>query len=270
MFGFIQTAPSVLSEDQKERYHEVYCGLCHALKKRYGQLSRFCLTYDLTFYILLCNSLEEPLEHRGSSVCVAHPGKRMAHAESRFTDYAADLSVALVYHKMVDDWNDDRRVGAKVVETGLSSAYAKARCIIPEQCDAIERSLAKISRIERDPESLPDDAAIEFGLLLGELFSWGQDVWAEQMRALGEFLGRFIYFMDAAVDLEDDREKGSYNPFCKVDNSPEGMRMLLGSLMGSASAVFEKLPLEQDLHLLRSILYSGVWQKFNETYPPAS
>ena len=28
-----------------------------------------------------------------------------------------------------------------------------------------------------------------------------------------------------------------------------------------ATRQFEKLPLEQDLHLLRSVLYSGIWQK---------
>jgi len=48
--------------------------------------------------------------------------------------------------------------------------------------------------------------------------------------------------------------------------TPEDMEALLSELIGRACAVFEKLPLEQDLHLMRSILYAGVWQKFNETY----
>ena len=269
MFGFVQVAPSSLADEEKDRYHEVYCGLCHALKRRYGQLSRFTLTYDLTFYVMLCNSLEEPLENPGRSYCVAHPGKRMAHAESRFTDYAADLSVALAYHKMADDWNDDRKPSARVAMAALEKAYARARTNIPEECDAIEKSLAAISRIERDPEALPDDAAIEFGKLMGIIFAWGQDVWEPQMREFGTHLGRFVYFMDAAVDYEDDAESGSYNPFRDMDSSPAGMRTLLSALMGSATAVFEKLPLEQDLHLMRSVLYSGVWQKFNEKYPRA-
>ena len=32
--------------------------------------------------------------------------------------------------------------------------------------------------------------------------------------------------------------------------------------MGEATTAFEKLPLEQDLHLLRSVVYAGVWQKY--------
>lgn len=266
MFGFVQASPASLSEEEKARYREVYCGLCHALKERYGQVSRFCLTYDLTFYVLLCNSLDEPPERRGSSFCVAHPGRRLPHAASRFTDYAADLSVALAYHKMADDWNDERKLSARTAKAALSGAYARARQRIPKECAAIEESLSRIVLIERDPAAWPDDAAIEFGRLLGELFARGQGVWAESMRAFGDHLGRFVYFMDAAVDIAEDLESGSYNPFRDMDKSPDGMRMLLAALMDNAAAEFEKLPLVQDLHLMRSVLYEGVWQKFNKEY----
>ena len=55
MFGFVAADAGALSEEEKERYRAVYCGLCLALRDRYGQLSRACLTYDLTFFVLLCN-----------------------------------------------------------------------------------------------------------------------------------------------------------------------------------------------------------------------
>jgi hypothetical protein len=43
----------------------------------------------------------------------------------------------------------------------------------------------------------------------------------------------------------------------------EEISTLLFSIIGEATAAFEKLPLEQDLHLMRSVLYSGVWQKLS-------
>ena len=267
MFGFIQVGGASLSEAQQARYREVYCGLCHALKRRYGQAARFCLTYDLTFYVLLCNSLEEPPEKRGRSLCVARPGQKVAHAQSRFSDYAADLSVALAYHKLLDDWQDDCRLSARAGMAALSGAYARARGRIPAACAHIEESLARIARIEGDPRSAPDDAALEFGALLGELFAYGQGAWAEAMRSFGGHLGRFVYLMDAAVDLPDDLESGSYNPFRGTSATPEEMRAALSAIAGDATRVFERLPLEQDLHLMRSVLYEGMWQKFNEKYP---
>ena len=267
MFGFVQASMASLDEAQRARYREVYCGLCRVLKRRYGQLSRFCLTYDLTFYVLLCNSLAEPPEEQEASLCVAHPGRRLPYAASSCTDYAADLSVALAYHKLADDWADERKRSARLGMAALSGAYARARERIPAQCACIEAALARIAAIEADPASQPDDAALEFGRLLGLLFAHGQGVWAGPMRAFGERLGCFVYFMDAAVDLADDLARGSYNPFLAMDRSPESMRSLLSTLMGQAAAVFEKLPLEQDLHLMRSVLYEGVWAKFNSTYP---
>lgn len=270
MFGFVVASLGTVSEDEKARYQALYCGLCCALRDRYGQVSRLTLTYDLTFYLMLCNALHEPPEEEGTLRCIAHPGRERRYARSRFADYAADLTVALAYHKCLDDWHDDHALRAKAGERLLAGAYAKARERIPAQCDAIERSLAAISAIEADPDSPPDAAAIEFGALLGQLFAHDQGIWAEPMERFGRQLGQFVYLMDAAVDYADDEESGSYNPFVRLGTSPEDMRTLLAVLIGNAADTFERLPLEQDLHLLRSVLYSGVWQQFNRTYPAAT
>lgn len=266
MFGIVTAQLSTVSDAEKERYHALYCGLCRALKTRYGQVSRAVLTYDLTFYIMLCDSLHEPDETTGAEHCLTHPMKKMPFAQSRFTDYAADLAVALAYHKCLDDWNDDRSKKARAAQAVLKAPYELARERIGGQCRSIERSMERGALIETDPEATPDAAAREFGDLLGTLFMHGQGIWTEAMQALGYELGRFIYLMDAAVDADEDREHGSYNPLVKIDMTPEDMEALLSELIGRACAVFEKLPLEQDLHLMRSILYAGVWQKFNETY----
>lgn len=266
MFGIVTAHLSKVSDEEKERYHELYCGLCRALKSRYGQTSRVVLTYDLTFYIMLANSLHEPRETKGTGHCITHPARKMPYAQSVWTDYAADLAVALAYHKCLDDVNDEHSRKARAASALLARSYEKARRIIPDQCRAIEHSMAATSDIEHDENASPDAAANEFGRLLGELFAYRQDIWADTMRTFGDQLGRFIYLMDAAVDYADDKATGSYNPFVHLETTPKDMKTLLAILIGEAAATFEKLPLEQDLHLMQSVLYSGVWQKFNETY----
>lgn len=266
MFGIVTASLSYVSDEEKKRYHALYCGLCRTLKDRYGQASRGVLTYDLTFYIMLCNSLHEPPEDRGKAHCVTHPVRKMPYARSLWSNYAADLAVALAYHKLLDDWHDERSKKARAAQALLAGAYRKAQERIPAQCAAIEASMARTAVIESDPDSSPDAAAHEFGDLLGELFAHDQGIWTDAMRTFGNQLGRFIYFMDAAVDFADDAKAGSYNPFVKLGSTPENMKTLLTVLIGDAAATFEKLPLEQDLHLMRSVLYSGVWQQFNKTY----
>lgn len=271
MFGFVVADAGALSEKEKERYRSVYCGLCLALRDRYGQLSRACLTYDLTFFVLLCNSLHEPAETQGASHCVMHPAPTPPRpwARSAWTDYAADLSVALAYHKVLDDVADDGDLKARAAERLLAGAYEQARTRIPEQCAEIERTMAVIRAIEQGGAADdPDAAAHEFGRMLGRLFARDQGFWTAAMEELGCGLGRFIYLMDAAVDFDDDAASGSYNPFVALGSDAEAVRATLALAAADAAAPYERLPLVQDARLMDSILYSGVWAQFNKTHPP--
>ena len=248
--------------------------------------------------MLLCNSLHEPAETQGTSHCVMHPAPAAprAWARSAWTDYAADLSVALAYHKVLDDVADDGDLAARAAERLLAGAYERARARIPEQCAEIERAMAAIRAIEgagrNNAASLssaakpacipplstdatdaapvfdPDAAAREFGRMLGRLFAHNQGFWTEAMEELGRGLGRFIYLMDAAVDFNDDAASGSYNPFVTLGSDAEAMRATLSLAAADAAAPYERLPLVQDAHLMDAILYSGVWAQFNKAYPP--
>ncbi len=267
MFGIVTASLPQLSDEEKSRYHELYCGLCLALRDRYGQISRTTLNYDLTFYVIVANALHEPDEALGSVRCITQPQKKMSFARSAYTDYAADVTVALAYHKCLDDWHDEHSRKARIAQALLAGAYTQAKKNIPTQCEAIEHAMGDITRLEEDPNTPPDDIAFAFGWLFGELFAHDEDTWRDMMRLFGAQLGRFIYLMDAAVDYAEDERTTSYNPLVNLHMPPENMKTLLAVLIGDAAATFEKLPLEQDLHLMRCVLYSGVWQKFNETYP---
>ena len=269
MFGFVVADAEALSDEEKERYRSLYCGLCFALRDRYGQLSRACLTYDLTFLVLLANSLHEPAEARGASHCVIHPAPAAARPWSRspWTDYAADLSMALAYHKVLDDVADDGDVKARAAARLLAGAYERAQARIPDQCAEIEKAMGRIRAIEQEgAEADPDAAAREFGALLGQLFAHNQGFWAGGMEALGCALGRFIYLMDAAVDFADDAASGSYNPFVALGATPETMRTTLALAAADTAEAYERLPLVQDAHLMDAILYSGIWAQFNRMY----
>lgn len=266
MFGYIAAGFNDINEQETQRYHAVYCGLCHSIKDRYGQLSRMCLTYDLTFFALLFGSLYEADETHRASRCASHPLEPQNYSQSIFTDYAADLTVAFAYHKCLDDWHDDKSVTAHAALKLLETPYKTAQERIPEQCALIEQALQEISLLEANSNTGADEVANCFGRLLGTLFAFKQDHWSELCALLGYHLGRFIYLMDAAVDYEDDKKSGSYNPLVPLDISPAERKSLLMGIMAEVTRIFEKLPLVQDVHLLRSVLYAGVWNEFNKTF----
>lgn len=270
MFGYVMPRMEDLSQEERERYHAAYCGVCRALGERCGQRCRVALTYDMTFLALLLGSLYEPEERRGCKRCAPHPLKPHEYACSECVDYAADMTVVLVYHKCLDDWNDDRSGWARAYAALLEKSYRAVRERHPRTCAAIEEGLADIGRLEQaavaaesaDEAPPPDAAANRFGALLGEVFVYRDDFWADGLRSLGAKLGKLVYVMDAALDMDDDRASGNYNPLVALDARPQDVREDLELLAADAAAAFEKLPLERDARVLRSVLYAGVWQKY--------
>lgn len=267
MFGTVVPLLEKLSPEESQRYRAVYCGLCHALGERAGQPARLGLTYDMAFLAILLSSLYEPIEHSTAARCPPHLIRPQVQAHNEYIDYGADMTVALIYHKCLDDWTDDRNLSARGYAAWLKSHYKAVRQIWPRQCLAIEYHLGELARAEVGGP--PDQTMNCFGDLLGEIFVYRQqDIWERPLRQFGRALGRFVYWMDAALDYEEDRKTGSYNPLLHMNQTPWEMREPLTVLIGQAAAIFERLPLEQDVHLMRNILYMGVWQRYLTAVQP--
>ena len=263
MMGFVLPGLESLGEEERVRYHAVYCGVCRSIRARYGQRCRLTVSYDMTFLAMVLGSLYEPEERRSQKRCLVHPMQPQEVAQSEFTDYAADLSVALGYHKLMDDWLDAHSAKARAAAVAIALPYRKACRRRPAECAAIEQAMSDIHAIEQAGSADPDAAANRFGLLLGSLFAVKDDFWATDLRRFGARLGKFVYAMDAAVDLRQDQEEGNYNPFIATQRSFASMREDLELLAAEMADAFERLPLERDVHVLRSVLYQGVWQRYN-------
>ena len=65
--------PQTLEEGEKQRFRACYCGLCRALKARYGDAGRLTLSNDMTFLSMLLSALYEPEETQGALRCPLHP-----------------------------------------------------------------------------------------------------------------------------------------------------------------------------------------------------
>ncbi len=263
MLGLVRPYMNDLTEEEKARYKAVYCGLCRALNEKYGLAGRMGLNYDMTFLIILLDSLYEPQEQTKDAFCPPHPVKKHRETKSEFTDYAADMTVALTYYKALDDWMDEGSKTGKVYSGLLKRSYQQVKERWPRQCKAIEKSLDALHEVEKDEAAQPERAADLSGRMLADIFAVKEDFFQRQMAGLGYFLGKFIYMMDAAIDYEDDRKKGCYNPLNGMNVTPEEALEILRQPMGQAAEAFEALPLIQDANLMRNILYSGVWQTYN-------
>lgn len=264
MFGYVTANMKELSKEQRFRYNAVYCGICRQIRDRASQTARLGLSYDMAFLALLLMSLYEPEESSGNRACMLHPFQKRSWVDNEYIRYAADMNVALAYYNAQDDAEDDGSLLAKGMMSVFGKGLSEIRERYPRQCEAMERCIQGLSRLEKEGCPNPDEPASCFGALMAELLVYREDLWADTLRQMGMALGRFIYLMDAVADYRRDRKKSKYNPFLAMGTGEDISKweQYLVLEMAQCTEMFEKLPLVQDKPLLNCILYSGVWMEF--------
>ena len=266
MFGYIVVDRNQLSEEERSTYRGYYCGLCYLLGQEYGLPGRLALNYDMTFLYVLLASLYEPEQQELLLRCEVHPLKKQRRILSEMGKYCADMTVLLAYYNALDDWHDDKNYARRLYAMRLESKAQTVCRQYSRQSAAVIENIEKINTLEREAEINLDAVANCFGRLMGEIFvPEEQDVWALRLRALGENLGKFIYFMDAVEDAEKDARHKNYNPLLQLKEQPDYQQRckeILTMFLGSAAESLEALPIVENLHILRNIMYAGVWSKY--------
>ena len=127
--------------------------------------------------------------------------------------------------------------------------------------------LDELGELEKAGETDVDKMSGIFGHIMEEIFAYRQDEWERSLRRMGFYLGKFIYLLDAYDDVEEDVKKGNYNPFSKdytIKGFDDRVKSMLMMMMAETCREFEKLPIIKYGDILRNILYSGVWCRFEE------
>lgn len=265
MFGYVTVNRDELKIKEWNRYHAYYCGLCHALKEVAGTKARLSVSYDMTFLTMLLDDLYDCEKAEGESRCVVHPVGKHPFVKSEASVYAAKMNLLLCYDNLLDDWRDDRNVVSAAAAATIRHARMKVAEEYPRQTKAVEQYMEQLHACEERRDANLDVAAGLTGEMLGELFCWKEDEWQKELRGLGFYLGKFIYLMDAFEDMEKDKKRGSYNPFLLSRGQVRNEDMAehsLNMMAASAAECFERLPLVENLEILRNILYAGIWGKY--------
>ena len=267
MFGYINADVKQLSEADKTKYQQFYCGLCHQLGECAGVKGQLLLNYDLCFLAILLQSLYEPEISDDKLLCVIHPFKKKPYYKSEAIEYAADMDIILSYHSLMDNYKDDNSKLSKVAADALKKDYNRIRGKYPRQVHAVEEYINNLSAAESARETNIDLVSSYTGEMLGTLMSWKDDAWSETLHCMGYHMGKFIYILDAYDDLKKDEKKGSYNPlsYLKSESPKEFetfVKINLTSLMTECAKGFERLPIIENVDILRNIIYSGVWTKY--------
>lgn len=265
MYGYIVVNKQELKFREYDECRSYYCGLCEVLKKEYGRLGQISISYDMLFLILLLTGLYEPETTFYKSRCMIHPLEKHQVRRNSITEYVADMNILMTYYKCVDDWNDDRKVTKKIFADGIEGKVKKVISKYPDKAKPIQESLSRLNELEKENITNIDEASACFGEVMAQMTAMKDDEWKEQLQRLGYSLGKFIYILDAYEDVEDDIKKNRYNCLKEYFNKPgfdEFCGNVLRAIMADCAASFEMLPIIENAAILRNILYSGVWTRF--------
>lgn len=265
MFGYVTVRKEELKIKDYNKYQEYYCGVCQDLKEAYGWKGQATLTFDMTFLAILLTGLYEDRTVREEHRCLVHPGRKHVCLRNEFTRYAADMNLLITYYNLLDDWEDEKKHVALAGAKALKNSVRKAAEKYPRQDRAVRGYLKKLHICEAENSRDLDQAAGYTGEVMAQLYCCREDIWKEDLGRLGFYIGKFIYLMDAYEDVEKDRKTGNYNPLVFHYGSSEFEEMadkILLMMTAEASRAFEKLPILENVDILRNILYSGIWTKY--------
>ena len=219
MFGYVRPRRSEMKIKEFDYYRTVYCGLCHAEKKLSRRL-RYSLSYDMVALALCRIGASGERSTFKKCRCAVHPIKgRYCVSCSPSLSYTASVAAILVYHKLLDDKEDEkgfRRLGARYMLGGAKRAMKASP--VPALAELTKEKLDALYAAERAGAESVYDGACLFGELLGEIFSFDESGVLDKNKQIclyeiGNRIGRFIYIVDAYADIAEDKKEGKYNPF---------------------------------------------------------
>lgn len=278
MFGYVKVLRSELKVSEYEAYKGVYCSLCQTLGKRYGPLARMTLSYDFTFLALFLMALRDEKTAFMQGRCPFHPFKNRPLCTGACTvslDYAADVAMLLMFHKLSDTVEDERflkRIGARFLRVLYKRDFRLAAKRRPAEAEAAQTFMNNQNRIEHAEHPCVDAAAEPTAAFLRTLVTAqlpSNDDTADAER-FAYCLGRFIYLADAADDLQKDLQNGNFNPYIAAENTNtlydsawiEQTRRYAAESLHACAAVcaetYDNLPIKRFDGILRNVIYYGM------------
>lgn len=265
MFGYIRPFTPRLLVCEYENYKAVYCGVCRELKN-YAPMLRLSLSYDFVFAALFRMCATGETEVTKPFRCAVNPTKKRSLCQNEATKFSAAAAVVMSYYKLCDDIADGKRLRA-LLKPFFKKPMKRAERDYPGLRAIVAEGFENQLRVEKDSDAGIDLAADPTATALGKLMESSEPN-DERKRAVYEFgymLGRWVYLIDAADDLEKDRKRGGFNPFRAC---PERRIEVLNLCLTEVSARYDKLPSQYHHPIIDNIIELGTLKVQNDIMSP--
>ncbi len=208
MFGYFRFLNQYSDYNTQKVYKNYYCGLCFALDMHYGALSRMLLSYDMTILAIALHAHPEPrcerLKCMGCNAC------KQTYFRSEIWKKVAAVNILLAAEKMSDDISDERSTKAAAASVIFHKSIRKAGQDYPRIRQAIREGYAAIVEAEKEKQNVLQIGE-RFADMMVSVLDVGFDV-TETVRSYVREISRWLYFIDAVDDYDEDLKKNRFNP----------------------------------------------------------
>lgn len=279
MFGYLQIQKSELLVREFEAYKSVYCGLCKQMGKDYSFLSRFILSYDCTFYAMLLLSVRKSCSGFRDGRCTFNPLKKCKYALSCDDCFskAAAFSVISAYYKLKDDIADNGFIKKNLYRL-LLPFFSHWRKKAMKNYSSLDEFVSEMMQLQNKDEnnnkSTVDSSAHPTAYMIANVFSLEakNEIEKRVFYEFGYHIGRWIYLIDAADDLQKDAKNGNFNPFIKNNKSTDFVyiKAVLNQSLARAYDAYNLIEIRDFKGILDNMLLKGfptiqnkIFSKFN-------
>ena len=274
MFGYIRACKPEMRLKEFEMYKAVYCSLCKELGRLYGPLARMTLSYDFAFLAILNMSLSSDKCSLTRKICPCNPLKKCQYLSDKSDlEMPASAAMIMLYYKLLDNIEDEKGV-KKLLYLALRGIYSKAHKKAAKEHPHIEEIFSEYIKEQKTLEAencqSPDKAADPTAKALSKVFQLcSEDEMQKRILSrMGYCIGRYIYLLDAACDLEEDIKKGNYNPLKTFAEDKDYRKNIIIPQLYIAAAetakAFELLEVQKMKNILDNIIYLGLEDTFKK------
>lgn len=285
MFGYVTPLKSELKVREFEYFRSYYCGLCHEIKREYGNIPRFCLNYDLTFIGFLLEGLySEPLKLQYVK-CLKHPTSKLIIADkTKALNYSCNLSILFFNYKLKDNIIDDKSIKSSLFKLLLSPSVKKNLLLINDIASHIDVNINNLSALENNKNfSTLDEICQPFSDTMGVILkAFPYDIendsleLRENLYWLGYYLGKWIYLIDALDDLKDDIYQNKFNPYNIIYNSKNlnysellknnivNIDFYISNCISNCIDYMNKIPFKKHFDIINNTINLGLLGKYYE------
>lgn len=209
MFGYLFPTKESLTLEQRKIFRDYYCSICLSHRYRYGLPSILFNNYDIAVFGIVLNLYNDHIAECGNC------GKRIHNKSQKFSakkwSDIVDYNVNLVRKKIDDDISDQKNPKTALLKLASYPIFVQCKQMNAALYSLFEEEYDRYIKVEQQKPPF-SEIVNAYERFVKNTFAGLAFVKSPHLELLVS-LNRWIYWIDAVNDFDEDSRNSCYNPY---------------------------------------------------------